>query len=204
MEIFVLLWFLFSIGVGFLAAQRGRSGVGWTLLSIVTSPLLAVIILLLTRDLVEEAAVREQETRRHDEKLAALASTVRTPAPKVPSNASPVTAASPLLVADELEKLSGLKARGLITDDEFQQQKRRLLGGAVASQVKAQPLPDSSAVRKTPVEKLRSAGSARAALVALGCTVSGASEGPWAVNAPSGSSVLATSHADLVDFYSKL
>jgi hypothetical protein len=33
-----------------------------------------------------------------------------------------------LLVADELEKLDGLRQRGVLTDDEFERQKKRLLG----------------------------------------------------------------------------
>ena len=35
---------------------------------------------------------------------------------------------SPLLVADELEKLDALRQRGVLTDEEFEKQKARLLG----------------------------------------------------------------------------
>ena len=37
--------------------------------------------------------------------------------------------AAPLSVADELEKLEGLKARGTITAEQFEAQKQKLLGG---------------------------------------------------------------------------
>ena len=201
MEILLLFWLVLSIGVGVLAAQRGRSGVGWALLSIVTSPLLGVILLVVNKDLVEEAAVRERETRRHDEKLAALAGNVR----EGNSKAQLAVAVSPVLVADELEKLGGLKERGLITEDEFVQQKRRLLGQSVAAPSATRAAPaNREAVHKTPIERLQSAGQARAALVAFGCTVAGANDGPWSVIAPTGGRMFATSHAELVDFYAKL
>src|SRR4051812_24078098 len=42
-----LFWIIFAAAAGFIASQRGRSGVGWFLLSIVISPLIAVIIVAL-------------------------------------------------------------------------------------------------------------------------------------------------------------
>jgi membrane protein YdbS with pleckstrin-like domain len=55
-----------------------------------------------------------------------MASTMSTPAPPAPpAAANPVPATS---VADELEKLEGLKARGTITAEQFEAQKQKLLG----------------------------------------------------------------------------
>jgi len=42
-----LLWFIFAIVVAVGAAARGRSGLGWFVLAMIISPLLAVILLFL-------------------------------------------------------------------------------------------------------------------------------------------------------------
>ena len=52
MEI-VLVWVALSLAVGLLAVKRGRSGIGWGLGALVFSPLLAVIFLMLSRNLSE-------------------------------------------------------------------------------------------------------------------------------------------------------
>lgn len=46
MEI-IAVWVIFSIVVGIGAAYRGRSGIGWIFLSLLISPLLALILLML-------------------------------------------------------------------------------------------------------------------------------------------------------------
>ena len=46
--------------------------------------------------------------------------------PPVPAE-PPSTAKNPLLIADELEKLDSLRQRGILTQEEFDQQKARLL-----------------------------------------------------------------------------
>ncbi len=43
---YFIFWFGLSIAVGILAGRRGRSGFGWFLFSIVLSPLLGVIFVL--------------------------------------------------------------------------------------------------------------------------------------------------------------
>lgn len=45
MEIF-FFWLIFSIVVGVAASSRGRSGFGWFVLSVLISPLLALILVL--------------------------------------------------------------------------------------------------------------------------------------------------------------
>lgn len=57
-----LLWIVLAIIVGVFAAQRGRSGLGWTLLSLVISPLLGGLFLLLVgknEKAVEAAAIAD-------------------------------------------------------------------------------------------------------------------------------------------------
>lgn len=44
---FLLVYCALTILVGVIASSRGRSGLGWALLSLVVSPLLAVIVLLI-------------------------------------------------------------------------------------------------------------------------------------------------------------
>jgi len=55
MEI-MFFWLLFSIAVGVLAFNRGRSGFGWFVLSMFISPLLGVVFCLVSRNLSGEAA----------------------------------------------------------------------------------------------------------------------------------------------------
>ena len=45
------VWVALCVAVGMLAAKRGRSGWGWGLISVVISPLLGCIFLLIARDL---------------------------------------------------------------------------------------------------------------------------------------------------------
>lgn len=54
MEIFIF-WFLFSVAVGILGSNRGRSGIAWFLVSIVLSPLLGLIFLLVMRNLKDDS-----------------------------------------------------------------------------------------------------------------------------------------------------
>ena len=44
------IWFVFAIAVGIWASNRGRSGFGWFLLAVVISPLLAGILLAVTKN----------------------------------------------------------------------------------------------------------------------------------------------------------
>jgi hypothetical protein len=51
-------WFLLSIAVAILASNRGRSGGAWFLVSILLSPLISVIFLLVSKDLSKEDGQR--------------------------------------------------------------------------------------------------------------------------------------------------
>ncbi|WP_274788766.1 zinc ribbon domain-containing protein [Salmonella enterica] len=63
MEIFVFL-LLLSVLVGVFASKRGRSGIGWFLVSVVLSPLIAFIILLVIRDIASEERAQLEAYRR--------------------------------------------------------------------------------------------------------------------------------------------
>lgn len=43
MEFIVILWLVMSIFCGWIASQKGRSFLGWMLLSLLLSPLLAIV-----------------------------------------------------------------------------------------------------------------------------------------------------------------
>lgn len=131
---FLIIWLPCCIGVGVLADSRGRSGFGYFLLSLFFSPLIGLMIVLVTNNVKEEDAKelrrkREQESREYDRKrehekqlesLRALAASNQIAA-KGPEAA---TASS---IANEIEKLASLLARGLLTQQEFEDQKRDLL-----------------------------------------------------------------------------
>lgn len=55
MELIALAVFI-SLLVGIAAGRRGRSFVGWTLLSMLITPILALLLLMLLRDLSRHAA----------------------------------------------------------------------------------------------------------------------------------------------------
>ena len=202
MEIFILFWLLLSAGVGYLASERGRSGVGWALLSVVTSPLLGLIIVLIARDLVVEAADRERDEKRHREQLAALSNDRSLqPAPLAwPEEAvrtDPIAQSKsaqkdvPILVADELQKLAALVDRGLLTSEEFAEQKSRLLGKP--SVPVEQPKVEDSSEYKQLLASLATPLKCQYFLVSRGCRVTRPTEHVWEVLQPSGITVYARS-----------
>lgn len=139
MELFTVLviWGLLSWGVAALADSRGRSGFGFFLLSFFLSPLLGLIVVLVMANLTAEAAKeadrrREEERREFDRKrehekqlesLRVLAASQASHTP--PQGVEPLVKPS---VADELTKLAALRDKGVLSPDEFEQQKKQLLG----------------------------------------------------------------------------
>lgn len=71
MEIF-LIWLLLAVGVGFLADSRGRSGFGFFFLSIVLSPLLGLIIVLVIRNPKDEEAKERLRREEHEKQLESI------------------------------------------------------------------------------------------------------------------------------------
>lgn len=108
----LLAWLVFSVLVGLIAAQRGRSGFGFFFLSLLLSPLLGLIAVVATPNLAQEdARARERESDRSFQRNLA-------------ASAVPQPVAS---FADEVEKLAALRERGVITHDEFAAEKSKLL-----------------------------------------------------------------------------
>lgn len=130
MEIFIL-WLVFAGLVGALASSRGRSGFGFFLLSVLLSPLVGLVIVLVIRNLAEDER-RDEERRReeqrkefdrkreHEKQLEAIRAAAQPP--QQPAGASPQ-----LTVAEEIAKLGELLQKGLLTQDEFDTQKAAVL-----------------------------------------------------------------------------
>lgn len=120
MEFVFLVWFLAAIACGVWANGRGRSGIGWFLFSVFLSPLLGLILVAVLPDLeekrLEEARREDRERKEHEKQLESLRAVTASS-----------TAAAQGSVTDELMKLADLKAKGILTDDEFQAQKAKLL-----------------------------------------------------------------------------
>lgn len=121
-------WLVFSVLVSWWAGTRGRLWFDYLILSLVLSPLLAGLILLVKPDLAKDAAAnaakkaeearREQERQEdHDRQLESIKTLAKT---------RPSTGVS---VADELVKLAKLRDDGVLTPEEFAAQKAALLAG---------------------------------------------------------------------------
>lgn len=123
----IIGWVLLSIGVAALAQSRGRSAGGFFLLSLLMSPLLGLIVVLVLQDLKKKAEQDRQAEHDHERRLeeikaiAAPRTSTQTP---VASQARQSVRGS---VADELGKLADLRDRGVLTPEEFQEQKATLL-----------------------------------------------------------------------------
>ena len=208
MELILIFWILFSIGVGYLANERGRNGFGWVLLAIITSPLLGLVIVLLTRDLKVEAANQIKEEMRHREQLAALTGIKETTADKyyksgatwVRTNAekAPLERSFPMLVADEIEKLASLKDRGFLTPEEFLAQKARLLS---TKQTTNEVTQRHNTELAAPADKDFASPSACLAILSeLGCEISNTGESKWEILQPTEIIFYAYSKNDLENF----
>lgn len=108
----VVVWALLGIGVGWLATERGRSGAGFCLLSVVLSPLIGLVVVLVLPNLVkrEEEQREKQEAdrkskqeseRQHErqlEEIRALSSAVAKPtgSPSAPSRSEASHGSLPL------------------------------------------------------------------------------------------------------------
>ena len=119
MEI-VFFWLLFAGAVGIFAASRGRSGSGFFLLSVVLSPLLGFLIVMLTPNLATANDIEQQRREEHERQIEAIRSLANSAAPGA-------AAVAPPSVADEIQKLAALRDSGALTEDEFAAQKAAVL-----------------------------------------------------------------------------
>lgn len=122
--IFICLIAVLSACVGAVAHGRGRSGIGYFGLSLVISPILGIIIVLVMSDLNKVAADREAERERRIADEAAHIATIRALQPQP----APAQIVGPSVsVGEELTRLAALRDNGILTPEEFSAQKARLL-----------------------------------------------------------------------------
>jgi hypothetical protein len=122
-----MLWLLLAGAIAGWAGAWGRSPVGYGLLSLIFSPILAAIVLAIAGDKDaqerKDQARADEQKREHERQIESIRAITQ-------SAVAPVAAMKPptaTFVADELEKLVGLRDRGALTTDEFAEQKALLL-----------------------------------------------------------------------------
>lgn len=135
MEIF-LIWLIFAALVGWLAHSRGRSGFGFFLVSVLLSPLVGLIAVLVTKNLADEQRTEQLRREEHERQLESIRAIAvsRPPSPEGQVKAQ----ASSGSVADEIAKLAELRKQGVLTDSEFQQQKVKLLNSTELPSAKSE------------------------------------------------------------------
>lgn len=127
--VFVVFWFLGAVGVAYLADSRGRSGIGFLLLSAVFSPLLGLIVVLVSANLRLEEAKAADQRREHERQLESIrAIATANNSTTNPDRGLPMGRST----ADELIKLAELRDKGILTEQEFLDQKVVLLSTAKA------------------------------------------------------------------------
>ena len=121
----ILLWLLCAAGVAAIANSRGRSGFGYFLLSFFLTPVIGLILVLVTNNLTEEAKKEQLRREEHERQLESIKAIAARPVDTahLPDEA-PLPSKS---VAEELTQLAALRDKGILTEAEFQSQKASLL-----------------------------------------------------------------------------
>jgi hypothetical protein len=208
MELFsvFVIWGLMCWGVAALAGTRGRSSVGFFLLSFIFSPLLGLIVVLVMKNLTEEAAKetersRAEERREHDRKrehekqLESLRAVTTSQSSR--SQAQAFETAITGSIADELTKLAVLRDNGILTPTEFDTQKARLLG-SVSHARPGSPNGSSSTLSIAKTADLSTFDSCKAALIGAGCRISNPSDNTWEILDSAGVTRVVRSDQELV------
>ena len=65
----IIFWLLFSAGVGYFAKTKGRNPVGWGALALLISPIIAVIILAVVKDLNTEKKIDQIDNKTDNLKM---------------------------------------------------------------------------------------------------------------------------------------
>ena len=113
MGIFVfIVWIVFSIMVTAVASAKGRSGCAWFFISLIISPLLAIIVIACLGDSKEK---KEEEIKQ----FVKISEDVK----NSNNEASHVEKPS---VTDQLVKLAEMKEKGLLTDAEYEEAKKKI------------------------------------------------------------------------------
>src|SRR5690606_32272548 len=107
---YILGWFLLSMLVGVFAGTRGRNIAGWSLVALLTSPLIAFVILVATPDFAA------QERERHERSAANEAATA--------AGSRRVQGAD---IAIRFEKLRQLRDKDLLTAGEYIVRKQKVI-----------------------------------------------------------------------------
>jgi hypothetical protein len=116
--VFALVWLALCAAVGSAADNKGRSSVGYFLLSFLVSPLLAIIILGISGDTEDK---RRQKLREEHEMF--------NPAP-APISIEPNTNSPEIGTIEKLEvleKLGNLLEKGVLTKEEFAAEKKAIM-----------------------------------------------------------------------------
>lgn len=127
-----VIWLGAAIGIGALASSRGRSGFGFFLLSVLLSPVVGLVVVLVIKDLVaertkedlrrkEDERTEKQRQKEHEKQLESIKALAATRSVPASDGARPSA-------VDELEKLASLRERGLLTNEEFTAQKAKIIG----------------------------------------------------------------------------
>ena len=105
-------WIIFSIIVGALGSGRKIGFAGAFFLSLLLSPVIGLIITLFSKDKEDEKYKQEvlSTQKQQQETLS-----------EIKQNAKPVS------ISEELNKLKELKGKGLLSEDEFQKAKDKIL-----------------------------------------------------------------------------
>lgn len=122
--VFLIFWGLLAWGIGAWASSRGRSATVFGLLSFFFSPVLAGLVLLLMSDQKKaediEAKRRQERREEHERQLEEIRALRESPIAK--------PAANSVSIAEELERIAKLRQDGLITEEEFAELKKKLMG----------------------------------------------------------------------------
>ena len=115
---FLFGWIIFSFVVGFVGSGRKIGFFGAFILSLLLSPVIGLIIALISKDEADEA---------YKEKVLSVQKDQQEALKKI----SEIDNKKSISIADELEKLKILRDDKLITEDEFQNLKNRLLNSDI-------------------------------------------------------------------------
>ena len=107
------LWVFFTFLVTAVASSKGRSGCAWFFISLIISPLIAIIIIACMGDSDEK---KEKEMKQFV-KISEEERTKNQNEQTAPENN----------IADQLIKLADMKEKGLLTDAEYEEAKGKLL-----------------------------------------------------------------------------
>jgi len=127
MEIGIIGWLVFSIVIGSLGGNRGRSGLGWGVLAAMISPLLAGIILFIIPNLAVEAEKKKAEQSaywKEVEKQDREVEKQEREEAKQKLEDSKISGPDYLL---SFEKLHQLDEKGILTELEYSGRKMKLI-----------------------------------------------------------------------------